>query len=223
MNKYLKELILWALILLPYAYLVTIWRELPDKVPTHFNFEGKANGWSNKTTMLFMPGVFGIGIYALMLAIPFLDPKNKIQQMGDKFFVLRFMLTLFTSALMTYLLYAGNAGSLKNPGLLVGLIGALFAMLGNYFQTIRPNYFIGIRTPWTLENEQVWKKTHLLSGRLWMVGGIVIVILSFLITNNHILMVVFGILGLIMGVVPVVFSYTEFKREKSLLRNEQVE
>jgi len=182
MNKYLKELILWALILLPYAYLVTIWRELPDKVPTHFNFEGKANGWSNKTTMLFMPGVFGVGIYALMLAIPFLDPKNKIQQMGDKFFVLRFMLTLFTSALMTYLLYAGNAGSLKNPGLLVGLIGALFAMLGNYFQTIRPNYFIGIRTPWTLENEQVWKKTHLLSGRLWMVGGIVIVILSFL---NH--------------------------------------
>ena len=158
MNKYTKELVLWTLILLPYAYLATIWNELPDKVPTHFNIDGKANGWSDKTTLLFIPGVLGIGIYFLMLVIPFLDPKNKIQQMGDKFYTFRFMLTLFISAVITYILYAGKEGSLKDPNIVIAIVGALFAMLGNYFQTIRSNYFIGIRTPWTLENEQVWKK-----------------------------------------------------------------
>ncbi len=90
-------------------------------------------------------------------------------------------------------------------------------MLGNYFQTIRSNYFIGIRTPWTLENEQVWKKTHLLGGRIWMAGGLLIVILSFIITDNHSLMIAFGILCFIMVIIPVIFSYTEFRKEKNLL------
>ena len=220
MNKYFKELVLWALILLPYAYLATIWDELPDKVPTHFNIDGEANGWSDKTTLLFIPGVFGISIYFLMLVIPFLDPKKKIQQMGDKFYTFRFMLTFFISVLMTYILYAGKEGSLKDPNMLIALVGALFTMLGNYFQTIRPNYFIGIRTPWTLENEQVWKKTHLLGGRIWMAGGILIVILSFLITDNHSLMIAFGILSFIMVIIPVIFSYTEFKRENNLLHED---
>ena len=220
MNKYIKELVLWALILLPYAYLATIWNELPEKVPTHFNIEGVANGWSDKTTLLFIPGALGVGIYILMLVTPFLDPKNRIQQMGEKFYTFRFMLTLFTSVLMTYILYSSKEGSLKNPNMLIALIGALFAILGNYFQTIRPNYFIGIRTPWTLENEQVWKKTHLLGGRIWMAGGILIIVLSFLIKDNHSLMIAFGILSLIMVIIPVIFSYAEFKREKDSLQGE---
>ena len=71
-----------------------------------------------------------------MIVIPFLDPKKKIQQMGDKFYTFRFMLTLFISVLITYILYASKEGSLKDPNMLIAIIGALFAMLGNYFQTI---------------------------------------------------------------------------------------
>lgn len=216
MKKYLKELVLWVLILLPYIYIATIWSELPDRVPTHFNIHGEANGWSDKTTLMFIPGAFGIGLYILMLIIPFLDPKDKIQQMGDKFYTFRFVLTLFISVLMTYILYASKEGSLKNPNVLIVILGALFAVLGNYFQIIRPNYFIGIRTPWTLESEHVWKKTHVLGGRIWMTGGILICILSFVISDNRSLMIVFGILTFILVIIPVVFSYMEFKREKKL-------
>lgn len=217
MNKHLKESILWAFIALPYVYLATIWIKLPEQVPTHFNIEGVANDWSSKTTLLFIPGALGIGIYFLMLVIPALDPKKKIQQMGDKYYTLRFMLTIFFSLLATYLLYVSNTGSLKNPNMLLALIGALFAMLGNYFQTVRPNYFIGIRTPWTLENEQVWKKTHHLGGRLWTVGGVLIAILAFFISNNHLFSIIFGVIIFIMVIVPVVFSYTEFQKEKNML------
>lgn len=85
-------------------------------------------------------------------------------------------------------------------------------MLGNYFQTVRPNYFIGIRTPWTLENEQVWKNTHRLGGKIWIVGGILIAILAVLIKNNHLFYIIFGVILAFMVVVPTIFSYTEFKK-----------
>ena len=207
---------LWALIVLPYVYLATIWNKLPDMVPTHFNIAGNADAMSGKTTLLFLPGALGVGIYFLMLLIPVLDPKRKIQQMGDKYFTFRFMLTLFFSLLATYLVYISYTGSLKNPNMLIALIGALFAMLGNYFQTVRPNYFIGIRTPWTLENEQIWKKTHRLGGRLWMAGGLLIVILAFFINNNLALAITFGGILLVLVIVPVVYSYTEFQKEKKI-------
>lgn len=217
MNKYLKESVLWAFVALPYVYLTTIWNKLPIQVPTHFNIEGVADDWSSKTTLLFIPSALGIGIYFLMLIIPVLDPKKKIQQMGGKYYTLRFMLTIFFSLLATYLLCISNTGSLKNPSVLFALIGTLLAMLGNYFQTVRPNYFIGIRTPWTLENEQVWKNTHHLGGRLWIVGGFLIAILAFLINNNYLFFIIFGVIISLIVIVPVVFSYTEFKKEKNTI------
>jgi len=96
--------------------------------------------------------------------------------------------------------------------LLIALIGALYAILGNYFQTLKPNYFIGIRTPWTLENEQIWKKTHRLAGRLWIAGGLLTIIISFLINSNLVLVIFFGIITTIIVLVPIVFSYTEFQK-----------
>jgi uncharacterized membrane protein len=215
MKKYLKEAVLWAMILLPYVYLATIWNQLPDKVPTHFNIAGDVDTWSAKTTLLYLPGALGIGIYLLMLLIPLIDPKKRIKQMGAKYYTLRFMLTLFFSVLATYLLYLSNAGSLKNPNLLVALIGVLFAVLGNYFQAIRPNYFIGIRTPWTLENEEVWKKTHRLGGRLWIACGLLIAVISFIIRNNLALAITLGAILSVMVIVPVVYSYREFQFQRS--------
>ncbi len=135
--------------------------------------------------------------------------------MGDKYFTFRFMLTFFFSLLATYLIYISNSGSLKNPNLLFCLIGALLAMLGNYFQTVRPNYFIGIRTPWTLESELIWKKTHRLSGRLWMVGGVLITFISLILNNKNVLAITFGIILSVLIIVPVVYSFTEFLKEKT--------
>jgi uncharacterized membrane protein len=216
MNKYLKEFLLWILILLPYAYLIIIWESFPGKVPTHFGIDGQADRWSDKSILLFLPALIGMGTYLLMLIIPALDPKKRIQEMGDKYYNLRFLLTLFGSLLTTYILYVTHEGGIKNPNILIALIATMFAMLGNYFQAIRPNYFIGIRTPWTLESEEVWKKTHQLAGKLWMAGGIVIVLLSFIITNSKGLAITFGGLLFIMVMIPVIFSYSFYQQEKKL-------
>jgi len=211
MNKYLKESIFWILILLPFVYLLTIWKTLPELVPTHFDLLGNPNGWSDKNGLILLIGGMGIGTYILMLLIPKFDPKKKIEQMGDKYYSLRLLLTIFMSLLSIYILYAGN-GSKINPNLVIALIGALYAILGNYFQTLKPNYFIGIRTPWTLENEQIWKKTHRLAGRLWIAGGLLTIIISFLINSNLVIVIFFGIITTIIVLVPLVFSYTEFQK-----------
>ena len=91
--------------------------------------------------------------------------------MGNKLNYLRFALSLFMSAIAVFIIYSVQQSQSK-PTFIFILIGLLFTILGNYFKTIKPNYFIGIRTPWTLENEDVWKKTHLLGGKLWFVGRI---------------------------------------------------
>ena len=219
MNKILKESILWILMALPYVYLAFIWKQLPDEIPTQFNLQGEATGWSGKIIMLILPAVLGIGVYLLMLVVPKLDPKKRLQEMDGKYYSLRFIMTAFISSLTLYIIYASHTGSLTNMNILIALIGVMLAVLGNYFQTIRPNYFLAIRTPWTLESELVWRKTHLLGGRLWIVGGLLIAALSFLDLSNITLAINAGSVLFVMTVIPILYSYQEFQKEKKTIQH----
>ena len=214
MNKFFKELILWILILIPFIYLAAIWKDLPAQVATHFDFGGTPNDYTAKSDMIYLIGALGIGTYLLMLFIPRFDPKKKIEQMGDKYYSLRLLMTFFMSGISLYLLYIGVKGIII-PNVLIGMIGAFDAAFGNYLQTVKPNYFIGIRTPWTLENEDIWKSTHRLSGRMWLIGGLVTILLSIILKNNVALGIIFALITLIIVVVPIVYSYVEYKKLKS--------
>jgi len=85
--------------------------------------------------------------------------------------------------------------------------------LGNYFKVIKQNYFLGIKTPWTLESEEVWKLTHILAGKLWIVGGLLIVISSLVIPEN-INFYFFISITAIISIVPIVYSYLIFMKLK---------
>ncbi len=76
MNKYLKESLLWILIILPYVYLAIIWNKLPEQVPTHFNLRGDVDAMSTKISLIFLPGALSLGIYIIMLLIPIVDPRK---------------------------------------------------------------------------------------------------------------------------------------------------
>ena len=83
-------------------------------------------------------------------------------------------------------------------------------LFGNYMHTIKPNYFAGIRVPWTLNNEENWRKTHLLAGKLWFVGGLVIALVCLLLPAN-ISIITFFTLTMILVVIPIVYSYRLYK------------
>ena len=212
MEKLKKEIPFIAIALLPFVYLAYIWNELPKEVPMHWNASGEIDRWGDKSE-LFMIIFMLTGItYLIFLVIPYIDPKQKLQNMGNKLNNLRMILGLFMSALAIYILFSVQQKT-SNPVLIFPLVGLLFAFLGNYFKTIKPNYFIGIKTPWTLENEEVWKKTHLLGGKLWFVGGLLMA-LTFVLPNNIQIYTFLTIVGVI-TIVPIVYSYLEFKKIKN--------
>lgn len=213
-NKVYRELILWLFIVIPYIYLITIWNELPDIVPTHFNLAGEADGWSSKQFLIFLPGSLGIGMYFLWLVLPKMDPKHNLSLEDNKYYGIRFMMAVFFSILTTYILYTSLAGKISNTPILFGFIGGLFAVLGNYFKDMKPNYYIGIRTPWTLEDERVWYNTHRFGSKVWIFGGITLLFSSILIKNKDIFFPFFILSTLLITFIPIIYSYIDYKRGK---------
>lgn len=212
MNRIIRELTLLIITALPFVYMAYIWSNLPEEVAIHFNFQGEADDWAKKTTLPFLMAGIGLGMYLMMLIIPFLDPKKKLGEMGSKYTSLRFIMTFFFAAINTFLLFSSLKGELAGTSFLFVLMGTMFAVLGNYFQAVRPNYFVGIRTPWTLQDEEVWKLTHRLGGRVWMIGGIIVALLALILQNSSITGILAACILTVMVLVPVIYSYLAFKK-----------
>ena len=206
-----SELPLITIILVPFIYLAYVWEKLPEKVPMHWNMEGEIDRYGDKSELILIPLLLPLLIYVLFTIIPKIDPKDKLKYMGKKYTVLKTVLTVFMSALSMMIIYAAMNESFYNPNYILLLIGVLFAILGNYFKTLRANYFIGIKTPWTLENETVWKETHKLAGKIWFIGGLMIIFGS-LILDKTANTVLFVTITVTITLIPVVYSYFKYQR-----------
>lgn len=214
MNKTLKkELPIVGFVLLPFIYLAYLWNSLPEKVPIHWDYKGEINGWGTKYSLIGLVFLLPVLTYVLMLVIPKIDPKKRIKLMGGKYYQIKFVLVIFMSVLALFIIQSSKSQTLSSPSMVFVLIGLLFMALGNYFKVIKQNYFLGIKTPWTLESEEVWKLTHILAGKLWIIGGLLIVILSLIIPEN-INFYFFISITAIISIVPVVYSYLIFKKLK---------
>lgn len=212
MEKFKKEIPFLFIAILPFIYLSFIWNNLPDKIPMHWNGAGEIDDWGKKIEIIFpLLLISGIG-YFTFLIIPSLDPKGNLDKMGNKLHNLRYIISVFLTLLGLFIVYSIQTIN-SNPKMIFVIIGLLFTFLGNYFKTIKPNYFIGIRTPWTLENEDVWKKTHLLGGKLWFIGGLLMA-MTFVLPNKIQFNTFMGITAVI-SIVPIVYSYLEFKKTKN--------
>ncbi len=209
-----KELPIIAIVLLPFIYLMIIWNSLPEQIPTHWNTDLQIDAWGNKNSIWFILFILPVFSYLIMSIVSTIDPKKKFDLMGGKFYQLKFILVGSMSALAIIILYSIKNQSIASISLLFVPIGILFALLGNYFKTIQPNYFIGIKTPWTLENEEVWKLTHILAGKMWVIGGILMVITCF-VFEGAIARNIFLSTAAIITMVPVIYSYIKSKEFKN--------
>lgn len=206
-----KELPLILITMIPAIFLWYVWKELPMEVPLHWNIQGEVDRYGSKNELIWLTTLLPIFMYLLFLFVPLIDPKKKIAMMGGKFYTIRFFLTLFLSVLFTFIIYSVKEQTLTNPNYLFMIIGIFYVVLGNYFKTIKPNYFIGIRTPWALENETIWKNTHRLAGKLWVIGGLLIIISCF-VFNQETALAIFLIITAIITLIPVSHSYFQFKK-----------
>lgn len=213
MTNLKKEIPLILIVLLPFIYLGYIWGSLPDRVPVHWDGEGEINGWGSKTSLIILPFILPFLTYLIFSFVPLIDPKKKLSIMGDKFYNLKLATVLVMSTVALFILYSTKHQSSFNPNTLIMLVGLLFAIIGNYMPSLKQNYFIGIKTPWALENETVWKKTHQLAGKLWFPGGVLVIILSFLINDPKLMNYLFLSITGIIAIVPMIYSYIFYKKE----------
>ncbi len=208
-----KELPVIGFVLLPFIYLACLWNSLPEKVPMHWNLKGEIDDWGSKYSLIGLVFLLPVLTYVLMLIIPKIDPKKRIEFMGRKYYQIKFVLVCFMSVLALFIIHSSKSQTFSSPSIIFVLIGLLFMAMGNYFKVIKQNYFLGIKTPWTLESEEVWKLTHILAGKLWMVGGLLIVIFS-LVLHEVENFYFFITITAIISIVPITYSYIIYKELK---------
>lgn len=204
----------WPLLLIvaaPFVYLALQWNQLPDRVPLHWNIRGEIDRWGDKSELWLIPFLTTGLVYLIFLAVPAIDPKNKIREMGVKYTQLKYIVTVCMAALAVVIIHMTRMEGTLSPAPLLAVIGLLFAFLGNYFKTVRPNYFIGIRTPWTLEHPEIWNKTHRLGGVLWLIGGLLVVLVAALASGPWLMYLFFAVTTVIV-LVPLVYSYLLYRR-----------
>ncbi|MDF9298374.1 MULTISPECIES: SdpI family protein [Geobacillus] len=171
-----------AIVLTVFAYVISLAAipYLPDQVAIHWNAAGEADGFSNKWVGAFLPPLLMTGLLIFMSALPKFDPKKANYSRFQKSYrIVNAALACFF-LLLHIVTLAYNLGFPVDVGLLVPIgVGALLIVLGNYMPKIKPNYFIGIRTPWTLESEAVWNKTHRLGGKVFIAMGMLSMLTAF--------------------------------------------
>ncbi|WZL73130.1 SdpI family protein [Clostridiaceae bacterium 35-E11] len=204
-NKWMVLLVILSLIgtgiLYPY---------LPEQVPGHWNVKGQIDRYQNKT-WVFFTAMLPLLLYLFMTVLPKIDPKKKAYLKHTKAYdVTRIMIVLFL-VIIHWVTITVALGYDINVGFVMRILtGILFILLGNYMSQIRPNYFFGIKTPWTLANEQVWKKTHRVGGYSFIIMGIISIVTAFLEGQMGWMVMMVGIVAAVLY--PFVYSYLLFNK-----------
>jgi len=207
------------MIIAPLIYGAIIYPQLPSRIPTHFNIEGKADAWGGPSSIFIGPGIMGavsIFVYILMSNLKTFDPK-KYDEANDTLYSNFAVLTVaFLSALSTIIIYSSTHADEINVGkLILPLIGLSFAGLGWYMPKFKQNYFVGFKLPWTLENETNWNETHKVAGKLWIYGGLFQAVVTFILPMKF-GMIAFMLAIAVMVIIPSVFSYRLFKKGNTI-------
>ena len=218
MDKILNRVI-WLLILAPIVYLAIIWNTIPETIAMHFNLKGNVDRYGSKNELVIMTLVLtflNAVIYLLLPQVYRIDPKRYAVENKSRLKRIAFAVSVFISAVVCLLIYSSIHGDIKfSLRFILAGVGLLLAIVGNYIYNIKPNYFAGIRLPWTLNNDENWKKTHLLGGKLLFGGGLLIAIIC-LFTSFPLSMIILFAIVILVTLITCIYSYRLYKKLKVL-------
>lgn len=207
------EIIPLALLIISIILSCYFYSIFPERVPMHWNINGQVDSWGSAFSGAFILPMILIGMYILFVLLPFIDPKKeKYQQFEKVYKIFRILIMLMMFGI--YLIASANAlgYAVRVEVWIPVIIGLLFLVMGNYFGKIKPNWFMGIRTPWTLSNEEVWNKTHRLGGKLFMILGLLMLLTPLWHFESAIMFWLVIVPMLLVGVIPMIYSYVIYKK-----------
>lgn len=197
------------------AFLITVgvsawaWGQIPDsaRVPIHWGLNGQPNGWAPKWVALAIMPITILVIGGILAGLPYIDPRrpNLVRSSTAYLWIASAAIAVITVAHIASI--AAVLGAKVDIGRIVAfIVGGMFAVIGNFLGKTRSNWFMGIRTPWTLSSERSWTRTHRLAGYLFVAAGLVSVLLALVAPPRVLMWGLLGSLGLA-ALIPVVYSY----------------
>ena len=191
-----------------------VYSRLPNPMATHWGIDGAANGYSSRLVGAFIMPVMALAIWGFMRGLPYIDPLRanyaKFQSTYD----------LMVNAFVTLLALVNVAVLGRSLGwpmpdmgrMMAVLVGAMTLLLGNVLPRARPNWWFGIRTPWTLTSDTVWTKTHRVGGYLMSAAGVITLLSAFLPQRATFVVLMVSLMGASLG--SVVYSYFAWREEE---------
>jgi uncharacterized membrane protein len=208
MKKHVFPLIIMALSILCWAI---FYNKLPSQIPMQWGVDGTVNSYAPKLQAAFTHNGILLFLYAVLVLSPKMDPrKQNYPKFSRSYRIITLAIMLVLFLLNISVLLASLGYNLNVTTITPILVGILFIILGNYMQTVKPNFFIGIRTAWTLSNEQVWRKTHRLGSKLFILGGILFFVTPFVPEQLLFPLIISIILAVVL--IPTLYSYVQYRK-----------
>ena len=199
------------LCLLLFAITAYFYPQLPETLPIHWNIKGEVDGYADKSFWVaFMYPLIAFGSWALFIALPKLSPqKYRMDQFMPIVGILQLVMTVFFCIIGLILLYSmlNTESNFNMSNVVIIMVGLLLVLTGNYLSKVRKNFFIGIRTPWTLASDEVWDRTHRIGAWTFVIGGLLLMLQPFFKSHIYGLAVVSGLV-----LIPVVYSFILYKK-----------
>jgi len=206
-----SEIAILGIILLSFIVGAYFYAQMPEKVASHWNAKGQVDGYMSKFWGLFLMPFILVGLALLFIAIPRIDPlKENIEKFRKYYngFIILFFIFMLSIHLQVIF---WNLGIKISPNVILPIgLGLLFFYAGILCENAKRNWFIGIRTPWTLSSERVWEKTHKIGGKLFKIAGVIAFIGIF--SQNYALFFIL-VPVILVTTCTIVYSYIEYQKE----------
>ena len=197
----------------PLVYLLFAWNAVPETIRLRLNINERVINEQSRGTLLLSTAIVSIvaaGVFLLLRNLRKVDPKVKSTTPVSGFNRLGMLVVILLTVLNYFFIFTAIYSWELSEKFLYIFTAILFALLGNYMNNIKPNFFAGIRLPWTLNDENNWRRTHNLAGKLWVVGGILLAIVAFFLPETALRPVFISTLVL-MVLIPGIYSYRLYK------------
>jgi uncharacterized membrane protein len=178
---------------------------LDERVPTHWNMSGEVDGWSSRFSVAWLIPLVMAGMVVLFRVLPHIDPRRaNYEKFSVAYDTLVVVIMAFMLGMHLLLLATGSGYQLPVARIVPAAVGVMFITLGLLLPKAHPNWFVGIRTPWTLSSDLSWERTHRLGGTLFMLSGALAILSAAAFPNRA----AWVLVGSGVGSVIILFAYS---------------
>jgi uncharacterized membrane protein len=197
-----------------FAAAFLVYPRLPDRVPTHWDLHDRVNGYGPRWMVTFLFPVMLLVLWGILRFLPRIDPRRANYAKMQSTYDLVVNLTLTLIAVLHFVVLGAAMGApISIARIVPAIVGAALVAIGNVLPRARPNWWFGIRTPWTLSNDRVWERTHRIGGYVLMAVGALAILAS--IAGVTIASAAVGVAAAALGLGLIVYSYLAWRQETS--------